>query len=125
MQMNFDGDEAAAAALTKRPWGWYATVFTLPGCLCKRIGVDPGQQISLQSHRFRAEHWVVVRGTARVTVGERMVDLGVGQHVDIPVGMVHRLANPTSDPVEIVELQLGERLDESDIVRLQDDYGRV
>lgn len=109
---------------TERPWGWYETVSELPGHKIKRIRVHPGQQLSLQLHRQRAEHWVVVQGTARITVGARVFDAAVGQHVDIAVGEVHRLANPTEQPVEIVELQFGGYLGEDDIERLQDDYGR-
>ena len=110
---------------SERPWGWYETVSEVPGNKVKRIRVHPGQQLSLQKHHQRAEHWVVVLGTARITVGERVVDMAVGQHVDIAVGEVHRLANLTGEPVEIVEVQFGAYLGEDDIVRLQDDYGRV
>ncbi len=109
---------------TARPWGWYETVSEAPGNKVKRIRVHPGQQLSLQKHHQRAEHWVVVLGNARVTVGERVVDLVAGQHVDIAVGEVHRLTNLTDQPVEIVEVQFGAYLGEDDIVRLQDDYGR-
>ena len=109
---------------TERPWGWYETVSEVPGNKVKRIRVHPGQQLSLQKHRQRAEHWVVVQGTAHVTVGERVQEMGVGAHVDIAVGEVHRLANRTAAPVEIVEVQFGSYLGEDDIVRLQDDYGR-
>jgi mannose-1-phosphate guanylyltransferase/mannose-6-phosphate isomerase len=109
---------------TERPWGWYETVSEVAGNKVKRIRVHPGQKLSLQKHHQRAEHWVVVLGVARVTVGERVVDLVPGQHVDIAVGEVHRLANLTTDPVEIVEVQFGSYLGEDDIVRLQDDYGR-
>jgi mannose-6-phosphate isomerase len=111
-------------ARTERPWGWFETVSDAPGHKVKRIVVHAGQQISLQKHQHRSEHWLVVRGSAHVTVGEREFELGVGQHTDIAVGQVHRLANRSAHPVEIVEVQLGERLEESDIVRLQDDYGR-
>jgi mannose-1-phosphate guanylyltransferase/mannose-6-phosphate isomerase len=113
------------AQRTERPWGWYETVSERPGNKVKRIRVHPLQQISLQKHHRRAEHWVVVLGTALVTVGERQRELAVGQHVDIPLGTVHRLANRTQQPVEIVEVQFGDDLGEDDIVRLQDDYGRV
>ena len=109
---------------TERPWGWYETVSEAPGNKVKRIRVHPGQQLSLQKHHRRAEHWVVAQGMARVTVGERVVDLVAGQHVDIAIGEVHRLANLTDRPVEIVEVQFGAYLGEDDIVRLQDDYGR-
>ncbi len=109
---------------TERPWGWYETVSEVAGNKVKRIRVHPGQQLSLQKHHKRAEHWVVVTGRAKVTVGEHVQDLLPGQHVDIAIGQVHRLANLTADPVEIVEVQFGDYLGEDDIVRLQDDYGR-
>jgi mannose-6-phosphate isomerase-like protein (cupin superfamily) len=109
---------------TARPWGWYETVSQGDGNKIKRIGVLPGQQISLQKHHQRSEHWVVVQGTAHVTLGEQAFDLTVGQHCDIGQGQVHRLANLTADMVEIVEVQFGNYLGEDDIVRLKDDYGR-
>ncbi len=110
---------------TVRPWGWYETVSEAPGHKIKRIGVLPGQRISLQKHSQRAEHWVVVQGTARVTLGEQTFDIGVGQHCDIALGQVHRLSNITLQPVEIVEVQFGTYLGEDDIIRLGDDYGRA
>ena len=109
---------------TIRPWGWYQTVSENTGNKIKRIGVSPGQQMSLQKHHHRAEHWVVVQGVARVTRDDQMFDLGVGGHCDIAVGQVHRLSNPTDGPVEIVEVQFGSYLGEDDIIRLHDDYGR-
>ena len=110
---------------TQRPWGWYETVSEVPGNKVKRIRVHPGQQLSLQKHHQRAEHWVVVLGTAVVTVDAQVIELSPGQHVDIPVGAIHRLTNKTDSPVEIVEVQFGDYLGEDDIVRLQDDYGRL
>jgi mannose-6-phosphate isomerase len=112
------------AQRTERPWGWYETVFEAPGHKVKRIGVKPGQRISLQRHRQRAEHWVVVLGSATVTVGDSTRVLRVGEHVDIALGDVHRLTNETTSAVEIVEVQFGAYLGEDDIERLQDDYGR-
>lgn len=109
---------------TERPWGWYETVSEAPGHKVKRICVHPGQQISLQKHLQRAEHWVVVLGAAQVTVGAQALVLQPGQHIDIAVGEVHRLANLTLAPVQIIEVQFGRYLGEDDIVRLQDDYGR-
>ncbi len=109
---------------TQRPWGWYETVSEVAGNKIKRIAVLPGQQLSLQKHNQRSEHWVVVQGLARITLGEREFDLTQGGHCDIAVGQVHRLANTTTEPVEIVEVQFGAYLGEDDIVRLQDDYGR-
>ncbi len=110
---------------TERPWGWYESISSEPGNKVKRIHVHPGQQLSLQKHAQRAEHWVVVRGQARVTLDSNEFDLAAGQHCDIAVGQVHRLANQTDQPLEIVEVQLGAYLGEDDIIRLQDDYGRA
>jgi mannose-6-phosphate isomerase len=109
---------------TERPWGWYETISEVPGNKIKRIGVHPGQQLSLQKHHQRAEHWVVTTGTARVTLDDRQFDLQPGEYCDIAIGQVHRLTNLTDGPVEIVEVQFGSYLGEDDIVRLQDDYGR-
>lgn len=110
---------------TTRPWGWYETVSEVAGNKIKRIGVHPGQQISLQRHRQRTEHWLVVQGTAHVTLEDTVFELPRGGHCDIALGQVHRIANRTQEPVEIVEVQFGTYLGEDDIERLQDDYGRT
>jgi mannose-6-phosphate isomerase-like protein (cupin superfamily) len=110
---------------TTRPWGWYATVSEVPGHKIKRLHVLPGQQLSLQKHLHRSEHWVVVHGVARVTLDDRVFDLTTGQCCDISQGQVHRILNATTEPVEVVEIQFGSYLGEDDIVRLQDDYGRI
>jgi mannose-6-phosphate isomerase-like protein (cupin superfamily) len=112
-------------ALVERPWGWFETVSEAPGHKIKRIGVRPGEQLSLQKHHQRAEHWVVVKGTARVTLDDQSFDLTLGQHCDIAIGQVHRLTNLTAELVEIVEVQFGDYLGEDDIVRMSDDYGRA
>jgi mannose-6-phosphate isomerase len=109
---------------TQRPWGWFETLSEVAGNKIKRIHVLPGQQISLQKHSRRSEHWVVVQGVARVTLDGKTFDLPLGGHCDIAIGQVHRLANATQEPVEIVEVQFGTYLGEDDIVRLQDNYGR-
>jgi mannose-6-phosphate isomerase len=109
---------------TERPWGWYETLSEALGYKVKRIRLHPGQQFSLQKHHQRAEHWVVVQGTARVTIGERQFDLQPGEACDIARGQVHRLANRTDDPVEIVEVQFGDEMGEGDIDRPEDDYDR-
>lgn len=109
---------------TERPWGWYESISESPGHKVKRIHVAPGARLSLQKHARRAEHWVVVRGRARVTRDAQEFDLEPGQHCDIAIGQVHRLANLGSEPVEIIEVQFGDYLGEDDIVRLQDDHGR-
>ena len=118
-------DATPSLERTLRPWGWYETLTEAPGYKVKLIGVAPGQQLSLQKHHQRAEHWVGVVGCGRVTVGERVLDLAPGQHIDIALGEVHRLANPGPGPLEIIEVQFGAYLGEDDIVRLQDVYGRA
>ncbi|TXT40976.1 MAG: mannose-6-phosphate isomerase [Comamonadaceae bacterium] len=110
---------------TIRPWGWYETVSEAPGHKIKRIGVLPGQRISLQKHQHRSEHWVVVQGMARVTLDTLTFDLKTGEHCDIALGQVHRLSNLTTQRVEIIEVQFGTYLGEDDVVRLVDDYGRA
>jgi len=108
-----------------RPWGWYETLSEAPNHKIKRISVLPGQRISLQKHSQRAEHWVVLQGTARVTLDEDTLELTVGQHCDIALGATHRLSNATAAPLEVIEVQFGAYLGEDDIVRLGDDYGRA
>lgn len=108
-----------------RPWGWYDSVDRGPHFQVKRIGVNPGASLSLQMHHRRAEHWVVVRGTARVTRGEEVFDLSENESTFIPLGTKHRLQNLTSSPVEIIEVQSGDYLGEDDIVRFEDVYART
>jgi mannose-1-phosphate guanylyltransferase/mannose-6-phosphate isomerase len=91
----------------------------------KRIVVKPGESLSLQMHHHRAEHWVVVRGTAQVTCGEKSFLLSENQSTYIPLGTVHRLSNPGKTPLEIIEVQSGTYLGEDDIVRFEDNYGRL
>ncbi|MFN0182308.1 MAG: mannose-1-phosphate guanylyltransferase/mannose-6-phosphate isomerase [Aquabacterium sp.] len=107
-----------------RPWGWYDSVDAGARFQVKRILVKPGASLSLQKHHHRAEHWIVVSGTAEVTCGDRVQLLTENQSTYIPLGEVHRLANPGKVPLEIIEVQSGSYLGEDDIVRLQDDYGR-
>ncbi len=108
-----------------RPWGWYDSVDMGPRFQVKRIGVKPGSSLSLQKHHHRAEHWIVVKGTAEVTCGDDTFTLTENQSTYIPIGEVHRLRNPGVSELEIVEVQSGSYLGEDDIVRLEDTYGRV
>ncbi|MDW3098873.1 MAG: mannose-1-phosphate guanylyltransferase/mannose-6-phosphate isomerase [Alphaproteobacteria bacterium] len=108
-----------------RPWGAYRSLHDGPVHQVKHIEVAPGGQLSLQLHHRRAEHWVVVGGTATVTVGETTRDIGAGEHVFIEVGEVHRLENHRSEVVHLIEVQIGDYLGEDDIVRLEDVYGRA
>ncbi|MDT8405239.1 mannose-1-phosphate guanylyltransferase/mannose-6-phosphate isomerase [Sulfuriflexus sp.] len=107
-----------------RPWGSYESIDEGERFLVKRIIVNPGASLSLQMHAHRAEHWVVVTGTARVTRGDEIVELHEDQSTYIPVGTKHRLENPTKVPLEIIEVQTGGYLGEDDIVRFDDIYGR-
>ncbi len=107
-----------------RPWGSYDAIDGDDGFQVKRLIVNPGAVLSLQKHAQRAEHWVVVQGTARITRDEEVFDLGVNESTYIPIGCVHRIANPGAQPVHIIEVQCGDYLGEDDIVRLEDNYGR-
>jgi mannose-1-phosphate guanylyltransferase/mannose-6-phosphate isomerase len=108
-----------------RPWGSYTVLEDAPDCKVKRLSVKPGQVLSLQFHHRRSEHWTVVRGTARVRVGEREFDLGRNESTFIPMGVVHRLENPGGEDLHLIETQCGDYFGEDDIVRLEDVYGRV
>ena len=108
-----------------RPWGYYDSVDSGQRFKVKRIFVNPGAKLSLQKHKKRAEHWVVVKGVALITCGERVFQLKENQSTYIPKGEVHRLENPDTVPLEIIEIQTGEYLGEDDIIRLEDDYDRV
>lgn len=107
-----------------RPWGTYEGLDSGDGFLVKRITVNPGAALSLQRHRQRAEHWVVVRGTARVVCGDDILTRTANQSVYVPIGAVHRLENPGDTLLEIIEVQTGSYLGEDDIERLEDQYGR-
>jgi mannose-1-phosphate guanylyltransferase/mannose-6-phosphate isomerase len=107
-----------------RPWGAFTVLQEGPGFKIKRIEVKPGAALSLQTHAQRSEHWIVVSGTARVTNGERVYAVGVNESTFIPLGSRHRLENPGSDPLLVIEVQCGEYVEEDDIVRIDDRYGR-
>jgi len=107
-----------------RPWGWYDSIDSGPRHQVKRILVKPGASLSLQMHHHRAEHWIVVCGTAEVTNGDKVIMLTENQSTYIPLGQTHRLANPGKVPLEIIEVQSGSYLGEDDIVRFEDTYGR-
>lgn len=108
-----------------RPWGHYQSIDRDHRYQVKRISVNPGAQLSLQMHHHRAEHWVVVKGTAKVTCGSNVFLLSENQSTYIPIGENHRLENPGQIPLEIIEVQSGSYLGEDDIVRFDDIYGRA
>lgn len=116
--------ESAVHRKAHRPWGWYDSIDAGARFQVKRIVVNPGAALSLQMHHHRAEHWVVVTGTAKVTRGDETFMLSENQSTYIPLGVVHRLENPGKVPLEIVEVQSGAYLGEDDIVRFDDTYGR-
>lgn len=121
----FGRDEAHINRKVHRPWGWYDRIEIGNHFQVKRLHVNSGAKLSLQMHRFRAEHWVVVSGTATVTNGEKILTLRDGESTYIPVGVKHALENKTKEQLEIIEVQSGTYLGEDDIVRFEDIYGRV
>lgn len=116
--------EADTGAVIRRPWGSYRSVDVGPHHQVKRIIVEPGHRLSLQRHQHRDEHWVVVQGRANIVCGEESRVLHENESVFIPVGSLHRLENPGSTPLHLVEVQVGDYLGEDDIERIADDYGR-
>ncbi len=117
-------EERALHRKVARPWGWYDTIDTGERFKVKRIQVNPGASLSLQRHAKRAEHWVVVKGVAEVTCGDKVITLLENESTYIPLGETHRLSNPGKVPLEIIEIQSGVYLGEDDIERLEDSYGR-
>jgi mannose-6-phosphate isomerase len=109
----------------RRPWGTFTVLDEGPDFKVKRIEVLPGKRLSYQKHSQRAEHWVIVRGTAKVTLDDREIYVASGEAIDIPLGAAHRVENPGSEMLVFIEVQRGAYLGEDDIVRLQDDYGRT
>jgi len=118
-------DEAHSNRKVYRPWGWYDSIEVGVHFQVKRLHVNSGAKLSLQMHHKRAEHWVVVSGTATAINGEDVLTLTEGDSIYIPIGTTHGLENKTSEPLEIIEVQSGTYLGEDDIVRFEDIYGRV
>jgi mannose-6-phosphate isomerase-like protein (cupin superfamily) len=117
---------AAVKIKESRPWGSFEVLANGPGFQVKRLTVKPLKRLSLQWHRHRDESWVVARGTAKVTVDGKEQTLGRGQAMNVPRTITHRIENISSvDPLEIIEVQTGDYLGEDDIVRIEDDFGRV
>jgi mannose-6-phosphate isomerase-like protein (cupin superfamily) len=117
--------EAVAHNRTYRPWGFYERLIQGDRFQVKRIVVSPGRRLSLQSHYHRAEHWVVVNGTALATRDGEVLTVRENESIYLPLGCVHRLENPGKIPLTLIEVQSGAYLGEDDIVRLEDTYGRV
>ena len=109
----------------RRPWGTFTVLDEGDGFKVKRIEVLPGKRLSYQKHAQRAEHWVVVQGTAKVTLDDEEINVPAGQAIDIAIGSAHRVENADRELLVFIEVQRGPYLGEDDIVRLQDDFGRV
>lgn len=120
-----DGQPPPHPQQEMRPWGHWTVLSEGPGYRVKLVEVQPSHRLSLQYHNHRSEHWVVVAGKARVVIGEKRYDMHLMQSVLIPARTIHRIENPYSETLQIVEVQRGDRLDEDDIVRLEDDYQRL
>ena len=108
-----------------RPWGSWEVIDVGPSYIVKKICVLPDKKLSLQLHHHRDEHWIIVQGQAEVTLGEKVFTASANTPIFIPVQEKHRIANKTKEPVVCIEVQTGDTLDETDIVRLEDSYGRV
>lgn len=121
---SMDRPETSLHRQVFRPWGSYDSLENEDGFQVKHLIVNPGAVLSLQMHHRRAEHWVVVQGTARITLNDDEFDLTVNESTYIPIGAKHRIANQTDEPVHIIEVQCGDYLGEDDIVRFEDNYGR-
>lgn len=118
-------EETAESLYTEhRPWGSFTVLADLPHCKVKRIQVMPGQRLSLQMHYKREEHWIITQGEPDIVLGEETKTYRKGDYVFIPKQTKHRIANTGKEPVEFVEVQLGDYFGEDDIVRFQDDYNR-
>ena len=109
----------------QRPWGTFTVLDEADGFKVKRIEVFPGKRLSYQKHAQRAEHWVVVSGTAKVTLDDTDITVNAGEAIDIAIGAAHRVENPGEETLVFIEVQRGGYLGEDDIVRLQDDFGRA
>ena len=120
-----DQDSDNSPRFDRRPWGTFTVLDEADGFKVKRIEVLPGKRLSYQKHAQRAEHWVVVQGTARVTLDDRDILVAAGEAIDIAIGAAHRVENPGNETLVFIEVQRGGYLGEDDIVRLQDDFGRV
>lgn len=125
-----DGDiiglmERRSERMETRPWGGFEVLSEMPDHKVKRVFISPGKRLSLQRHKFRSEHWHIVRGSGVVTIEGEERAVGVGDSVDIPAGAAHRLYNPAQTELVVIEIQRGEYFGEDDIERLEDDFGRI
>ncbi len=108
----------------ERPWGNYTVLHSEAMCQVKKLVVDPGKRLSLQSHKFRAEHWYIVSGRGTAELDGIEIEIGPGESVDVPIGSKHRISCRSAYPLVFVEVQTGLSFDEDDIIRYEDDFGR-
>ena len=108
----------------QRPWGNYTVLYTGETCQVKKLIVNPGKRISLQSHKFRAEHWFIVSGQGTAEVDDREINVASGDSIDVPIGSKHRISCAEGTPMIFIEVQTGSSFAEDDIVRYEDDFGR-
>ena len=111
--------------IEERPWGKFEVLLDGEACKVKKITVNPGARLSLQSHKKRSEHWVVTEGVMRITIDDTVEDHSSGDHVFIAKEAKHRMENPGKEPAVVIEVQCGEYFGEDDIIRYEDDYDRV
>ena len=109
----------------ERPWGSYTILHTDENCQVKKLVVNPGKRISLQSHQFRAEHWFIVSGQGTAELDGKEIEVEVGESIDVPIGSKHQISCGDTEPLVFIEVQTGTSFSEDDIVRYQDDFGRV
>jgi len=108
-----------------RPWGWYVTTLSMPGYKTKVFSVNPGQRLSLQSHKQRKEMWSIVKGEGLCTVGRNLMQVSENSLISVPAGVIHRIENLSpAEPLVVSEVQIGDYCEEDDIARYSDDYGR-
>lgn len=123
--MNSSNAASASPMFEERPWGSYTVLDQGPNYKVKRLEILPGKRLSYQKHSQRTEHWMVVQGRADVTLEGQECIVELGGSMEVPMGTAHRIANPGSELLVLIEIQRGSYLGEDDIIRLQDDYGRV
>ncbi len=123
-EINTTSEVDQSSLYDRRPWGSFTVLDEGQGYKVKRLEVLPGKRLSYQKHTLRAEHWMIVRGLARVTLDGAIIDVEAGKTIDIAVGAAHRVENPGDEDLIFIEIQTGDYLGEDDITRFEDDFGR-
>ena len=122
--LKVEREETMTSTEFQKPWGFYKSLTKEDGYQVKKLFIKSGESLSLQRHKYRAEHWVIIRGKGIVNCGEKEITLSKNENIFIPAGEKHRVANPFSENLEIIEVQIGDYLGEDDIERFEDKYGR-